>query len=84
MDMQKTWNENIHLLLPRADLDLLKRQAHSERKSVAELIRRAIRKVYGVADPNKRQAAYERLSKRSELVMEDWEVVKKDLLTRYE
>lgn len=80
----KTLDQNIHILLPKPDLDLLKRRARAERKSLAELIRRAIRFAYGAAEPGERREAFKRLSGRSELAMEDWDTVKKDLLRRYE
>lgn len=80
----KEFNRNVHILLPKQDVDLLKRRSRVERKSLAELIRKAIRIVYGAADPSERQEAVERLSARNELAMEDWISVKKDLLHRYE
>lgn len=84
MYMAKTLDQNIHLLLPKQELQLLKRRARVERKSVAELIRQAIKKVYGMVDSQKRREAFSRLSKHSELAMDDWDLVKKDLLRRYE
>ena len=80
----KTLDQNIHILLPKPDLDILKRRARTERKSLAELIRRAIRVAYGTADPDERRQAFKRLSERNELTMDDWKAVKKDLLRRYE
>ena len=77
-------NENIHLLLPKSEVNILRRRAQSEKKPVAELIRRAIRKVYGTPELGLRRQAFERLAAHSELDMEDWEVVKKELLRRYD
>jgi hypothetical protein len=82
--MPQHLDQNIHILLPKEDLKILKRHAQQEKKSLAELIRRAIRKVYGKTEPSKRAQAFERLSQRSELVMEDWQTVKEDLLKRYD
>jgi len=82
--MSKSFDQNIHLLLPKQELELLKRRARAERKSVAELIRQAIKKVYGMIEPQKRREVFSRISKRSELEMTDWEEVKKDLHRRYE
>lgn len=81
--MSQNLDQQIHLLLPKRDLQLLRRHAHSEKKSVGELIRQAVKKVYGASDPGRRREAFARLSRRSELMMEDWEKVKKDLLRRY-
>lgn len=80
----KTFDQNIHILLPKLDLEILKRRARTERKSLAELIRRAIRIAYGTAEPVERREAFKRLSGRNELAMEDWDSVKKDLFRRYE
>lgn len=74
----------IHLILPKKDLQFLKREAKSQSQSVAELIRQAIRKSYKIKSAKVRLSAFERLSKRDELVMDDWQNVKKDLLKRYE
>lgn len=82
--MSKTFDQSIHLLLPKEDLQLLKRQAHKEKKSVGELIRQAIRKLYSSTQPHLKKEAFERLAKHDELRMEDWTHVKKDLLRRYE
>ena len=76
--------QNIHILIPKDELKLLKSQAQRSRKSVGEMIRQAIRKVYGPMEPSKRQAAFQRLAHQKALVMEDWSQVKKDLLKRYE
>lgn len=81
--MSRNLDQHIHLLLPKRDLQLLKRYAQTEKKSMGELIRQAIKKVYGGSEPTKRREAFERLSKRNDLVMEDWEEVKKSLLHRY-
>ena len=76
--------QNLHLLLPKEDLKILKRYAQLEKKSVGELIRRAVRQVYGRTEPVKKREVFRRLAGRSELVMENWDKVKKDLLRRYE
>ncbi len=76
--------ENIHILLYKTDLKRLRRRAQTEKKSLAELIRQAIHKVYGGAEPDKLREAFKRLSERSELAVEDWELMKTDLLHRYE
>ena len=82
--MSKSFDQNVHVLLPKSDLQLLRRYAISEKRSVGELIRRAIKRVYGATEPNKRREAFERLSQHSELKMEDWSQVKQDLLRRYD
>jgi hypothetical protein len=84
MYMGSTVNQNIHLLLPKDDLNLLKRRSKQEKKSIGELIRLAIKSVYGKTPPQDRQAAFERLAKLKDLKMDDWDQVKKDLLKRYE
>ena len=81
--MSKSPYQNVHLLLPKEDLQYLKRYSQTEKKSVGELIRLAVRKVYGKTEPGKREEAFQRLSKRNELAMEDWQKVKGDLLRRY-
>lgn len=74
----------MHILLPKADLQLLQRRAKAEKKSIGELIRQAVKRVYGVPEPNKKREAFEWLAQRNELVMDDWDQVKKELLKRYE
>lgn len=75
--------QNIHVLLPKCDLDILRTQARKKRVSMGELVRRAVRQVYGGVGVEKRQAVFSRLSTRNELEMTDWETVKKDLLKRH-
>lgn len=82
--MTTSLDQNIHLLLPKGDLQTLRRYAKLEKTSVAELIRRAIKSVYGGAEPNQKKQAFETLLRHSDLQMEDWSVVKRDLLKRYE
>ena len=74
----------MHLLLAKEDLQILQRRAQAEKKSVGELIRRAIKKVYGVPEPDKKREAFAWLAQRNELVMDDWDQVKEELLKRYE
>lgn len=47
------------------------------------LVSEVIRKVYGGDRLAKRREAFERLSKSTELSMEDWANVKEDLLNRW-
>lgn len=75
--------ENIHVLLPKRDLALLKKQARRKKVSMGELVRRAVRQIYGGTEPEKKRAVFSRLSARNELEMTDWETVKKDLLKRH-
>ena len=82
--MPQSDQQSIHLLLPKQELRSLKRQAKQQNKSVAELIRLAVRKAYGPTDPKRRQQAFQRLAQHDELEMEDWPAVKQSLLKRYE
>lgn len=84
MYMARSLDQNIHVLLPRSDLQLLKDRAQREKKSVGELIRLAVRKCHGTFEPEAKLKAFQKLSQHSELTMQDWDDVKKDLLHRYE
>ncbi|MBX7148948.1 hypothetical protein K1X76_07665 [bacterium] len=77
-------NQNMHLLLPTSSLQVLKKQAKITKKSVAQLIREAIHKVYGGSDTTEREKAFTRLMNVSGLPAEDWETTKESLLKRYE
>lgn len=77
-------SHQIHILLPEGDLKILKSYSQKEKRSVAELIRQAVKKVYGPVEPTRRQEAFQRLSQRNDLPMEDWKEVKKSLLNRYD
>lgn len=82
--MSSSLDQNIHLLLPKTALQSLRRRAKTEQTSVAQLIRQAIQTVYGTPSADRKKAAFDQLLQHSELVMDDWAKVKKDLLKRYE
>lgn len=74
----------VHILIPKKELQHLKAKARQERKSVAALIRHAIERTYGTVAPDQRQAAFQRLAARNELAMGNWDEVKQELLRRYD
>ena len=81
--MSQTAHQNIHLLLPKEELKVLRLHSKKQRKSIAELIRFAVKKVYGHTEPDKRWEAYQRLMRSDELKMDDWAQVKRELSGRY-
>ena len=82
--MSTTLDQNIHLLLPKRDLEHLRRRAKAEATSVAALIRTAIQRVYGAAEADQKKVAFEKITHHHDLRMEDWPQVKRELLKRYE
>lgn len=77
-------NQNIHLLLPKKELDSLRKMAKKRNQSVGSLIREAIHRMYWVADQDERVQVFERLKNRKELGMDDWDQVKKELTCRFQ
>lgn len=77
-------HQNVHILLPHQLLQLLRGRAKREQVSIGELIRRAVKQVYAVAEPSAKRKAFQRLAGHHELQMTDWDTVKADLLKRYE
>lgn len=77
-------SQNVHIILPYDDLRLLRQSARAQKRSVAELIRQAIRKVYGGVSVSEKQQAAARLAKHRDLHMDDWSKVKAELHKRYD
>lgn len=81
--MSYTLNKHAHILFNDEDYRFLQRLARSERKTLGELIRTAVRKVYGKKETNLRMAAGQRLLGKKDLDVADWDEMEQGLMGRY-
>ncbi len=78
-----TMTRRVQILVDDQRYAVLARESQRTGRPVAELIRDAIDGHYGV-DPESRRAAYARVLAAEPMPVEDWDVMKRDLLETYD
>ena len=76
-------SKHAHILFNEEDYRYLQRLARSQRKPLGELIRAAVRKIYGKKETALRAEAGKRLMAKRDLRVSDWDQMEEDLLARY-
>lgn len=69
----------LQILMDERRYELLERESHRTGRSVADLIRESVDVVYGV-DRAERRAALDNLLAEEPMPVEDWDVMKQDML----
>ncbi len=81
--MAHTLNKHAHILFNDEDYRFLQRLARSKKKTLGELIRTAVQKVYGRKEGNLRVEAGRRLLAKQDLEVNDWDKMEKEMMSRY-
>ena len=81
--MAHTLTRHAHILFPEQDYKYLQRIARGQRRPLGDLVRSAVQKVYGSRSSLAKREAGERLLKKTDLQVDDWEEMEKALLKRY-
>lgn len=76
--------KHLHLLFHEEDYHWLQRLAQGQKTTVAQLIRSAVKIVYGDKNKDKKQAAGERLLAKKDLKVSDYPKMEAKYLKRYE
>jgi len=71
------------ILFSPEEYELLKRLAVSTKSSVGELVRRAVKKQYQIVGKKEKIQAADRLCRKKELPVEDWEKMEKEIMQRW-
>ena len=76
-------NKHAHILFDEGEYKYLKKLSRSQKRTVGELVRLAVRKVYGKKEDAYRKTCGESLLTKNDLRVSDWEEMEKELLHRY-
>lgn len=74
-----TMSRRLQILIDERRYDLLERESRRSGRSVAELIRESVDRVYGV-DRTARQAALDTLLGEAPMPVDDWDDMKRDMI----
>lgn len=72
------------ILFSPEEYELLKKLAASTKSSVGELVRRAVKKQYQIIGKKEKIQAADRLCRKKELPVENWEKMEKEIMQRWE
>ncbi len=71
------------ILFSPEEYELLKKLAASTKSSVGELVRRAVKKQYQIIGKKEKIQAADRLCRKKELPVENWEKMEKEIMQRW-
>ena len=71
------------ILFSPEEYELLKKLAASTKSSVGELVRRAVKKQYQIIGKKEKIQAVDRLCRKKELPVENWEKMEKKIMQRW-